>query len=82
MNKLSIEVLSAEDLSEEMKDAFDVKYDDRSNYMIVEHDSTPIMVVSDYMEPEDATFFRDLKWVAELLIEVYELGKKDGDDLR
>lgn len=77
---LLIEVIDAQDLSDEMKDTYDVEYDDCSNFMIVKHCDETICVVNDYMEPEDATFTRDLKWVAEMLEEVYELGKVDGCD--
>jgi len=80
MKTLSIEVVCAQDLSDEMKDIYDVVYDDCSNYMIVTHGDEIISVVNDYMEPEDTTFTRDLKWVAELLREVYELGIEDGHD--
>ena len=30
---------------------------------------------SDAMEPEDATFGRDLKWIKDLLIDVYKMGE-------
>lgn len=80
MNELSIEVIDAQDLSDEMKDTYDVEYDDCSNFMIVKHGDEIISVVNDYMEPEDAIFTRDLRWIAELLGEVYELGKSDGGD--
>jgi hypothetical protein len=80
MDKLSIEVVSAQDLSDEMKDIYDVTYDDCSNYMVVKHGDEIISVVNDCMEPEDAMFTRDLQWIVELLGEVYELGKSDGRD--
>ncbi len=77
---LSIKVVWAQELSDEMKEAYDITSDDFSNFMIVKHGDETISVVGDYMEPEDATFTRNLKWVAELLDEVYELGKSDGGD--
>ncbi len=63
-----------QDLPDDLKEEYDVG-DEYSNFMIVKHDDTIISVTTDYMEPEDATFTRDLKWVSELLREVYELGK-------
>ena len=80
MATLSIEIVWAQNLSDEMKNQYDVDCDDFSNFMIVKHGDETINVVNDYMEPEDATFIRDLKWIAELLGEVYELGKLDGRD--
>jgi hypothetical protein len=80
MATLSIEVIDAQDLSDDMKGTYRVEYDDCSNFMIVKHGDETISVVNDYMEPEDATFTRDLRWITELLGEVYELGKSDGCD--
>lgn len=80
MPMLSIEVVWAQDFPKEMKDIYDVESDDYSNFMIVKHGDETIRVVNDYMEPEDATFTRDLKWIAELLTEAYELGMTDGAD--
>ncbi len=74
---LSIEVVWAQDCPKELKDRCDTYCDDDSNVMVVKHGDEIIRVVTDYMEPEDAMFTRDLDWVAELLREVYELGKID-----
>ena len=77
MNRLEIEVVYAQELPDEMKSAFDVEADDCSTFMIVTHNEECIIVVTDYMEPEDATFRRDLSWIPKLLNDVYLLGKGD-----
>lgn len=48
-------------------------------YLIVTHNEKEIFVVSDAMEPEDASFDRDLAWVKYAIEKAYELGKKDGN---
>lgn len=79
MSKLEIEVVDAQELPDEMKSAFDVEAHDCSTFMIVTHNEENIIVINDYMEPEDSTFRRDLSWIPELLNAVYLLGKGDRD---
>jgi len=45
--------------------------------LVILHDGKEIERHSDYMEPEDAVFYRDLAWIKEAILEAYELGKKD-----
>ena len=49
-------------------------------YLRVIHNGTCIMLESDAMEPEDASFTRDLGWVLHALRDCYERGKEDGAD--
>ena len=79
MNRLEIEVVCAQKLSDEMKAEYGIDASDDSHFMIVKHNGEIIYVIGDYMEPEDATFLRDLSWIPELLDEVYMLGKGDQD---
>lgn len=44
-------------------------------YIRVTYKGKTIRLESDAMEPEDATFGRDLGWIKEALEEAYELGK-------
>lgn len=46
--------------------------------LTVEHAGECIAEEADYMEPEDAIFVRDLKWIEPLLHQVYKLGVSDG----
>jgi hypothetical protein len=46
--------------------------------LIVEHQGKIVFCQTDNMEPEDASFVRDLSWVSDALQKVYELGKEDG----
>lgn len=47
-------------------------------YLKVTHGGRVIALESDAMEPEDATFTRDLVWIKSLLLKCYEIGKKDA----
>jgi len=78
MKTLSIEIVWAQDLPADLKAIHDITEGDFFNYMIVKHDGKVIRMISDCMEPEDATFTRDLSWVAELIGEMYEQGISDG----
>lgn len=46
-----------------------------ANYLRVTHDGDTIVLESDAMEPEDATFTRDMSWVVEVIRMVYEIGR-------
>lgn len=41
-----------------------------------------IEMFSDAMEPEDATFYRDLSWIEDAILEAYQRGIKDAEKLR
>lgn len=47
---------------------------DYALYIYVEHNGELIACESDAMEPEDATFGRDLNWIVGLLRKVYKVG--------
>lgn len=47
---------------------------DYATYMHVELNGKTLMMVSDAIEPEDATFGRDLNWIGGLLEQVYQAG--------
>ena len=75
---ITIDTIWAQKLPDDMKEDLEIAYDDYSTYMIIKQDGETIFCGSDYMEPEDATFGRDLKWVREKLLEVYGIGVMDG----
>lgn len=66
----------SEDELEEMPDNGSGK--EYAGYIRITYDGKTLAIHSDAMEPEDATFGRDLSWIDEALREAYELGKKDG----
>jgi len=49
-----------------------------AGYIKVTHNGKTILLESDAMEPEDASFGRDLGWVYDIIMRAYELGKKDA----
>ena len=52
-------------------------YYDWCSYLVIE-DGDYHAIYSDKMEPEDATFCRDLKWVAKEIENAYNRGFTDG----
>ncbi len=50
-----------------------------ASYLILKHNETVLAVESDAMEPEDATFYRDLSWIKQALELVYKLGYEDAE---
>jgi hypothetical protein len=51
---------------------------EEANYIKVFYNDKVYFIESDAMEPEDASFCRDLGWVAQALEDTYYLGLKDG----
>ena len=47
-----------------------------ANYLMVMEGDEVLQVYSDAMEPEDATFNRDLRWVSDAIQAAYEHGLK------
>lgn len=45
-----------------------------ATYIRIVHDNETILLESDAMEPEDATFGRDLSWITAALEKCFELG--------
>lgn len=48
-----------------------------ASYLRVLHNGETISLFSDAMEPEDAQFCRDLKWVKRMILLAYQLGTED-----
>lgn len=75
-----VKVVFSKDLSEEEKD-FELPDNgcgkESAHYLVVSYNDKVIRVESDAMEPEDATFFGDLDWVASALKEAYKIGFTD-----
>lgn len=46
-------------------------------YLRVRHNHVTILLESDYFEPEDVSFSRDLSWVPKIIRKVYNLGRLD-----
>lgn len=46
-----------------------------ASYIRVTHKGKTILLESDAMESEDATFTRDLSWIPKIINEVYKLGR-------
>lgn len=53
---------------------------DMSNYLRITYEDGNSVTVSDAMEPEDATFSRDLSWIKDALLMAYEQGIKDSQN--
>ncbi len=49
-----------------------------ASYLIVKHNGQIVQVESSAMEPEDVSFYRDLRWIGAALKDAYELGISDG----
>jgi len=49
-----------------------------AGYIRVTHGGKTILLESDAMEPEDASFCRDLNWIYGIIEKAYELGKADA----
>ncbi len=50
---------------------------EQANYLVFYHDNKIWKWYSDAMEPEDARFTRNLRWIGDLVIQVYEQGLSD-----
>lgn len=78
---MKLETLTYEDLTEEERE--DAPNNGHSavaaRYLRVQFspDEKPV-VYSDAMEPEDATFLRDLNWVLDAISTAYETGLRQG----
>jgi hypothetical protein len=49
-----------------------------ASYLRVTHNGAVLSLQSSAMEPEDVTFYRDLDWVGQLLVNVYDLAREDA----
>lgn len=50
-----------------------------ATYVRVVHNGDTLFLENDAMEPEDATFWRDLEWVPKAIATAYELGLSARD---
>ena len=80
---LKVETLNFEDLSDDEKDEVpnNGAGKEYANYIKITHNGVVVLLESDAMEPEDATFGRDLSWVADMLEKCYDFGVKDEREL-
>ena len=75
---LRTEIVRHKDLPEDLKENYPDEYD---YFLLVYHNNELIFHAWDGMEPEDVRFYRDLKWVPEIIEKAYKLGLKDGSKL-
>lgn len=75
MKELKVTVSDYDDLPDDLK-ADSSPYS--QPFLIVKHGDELLTFEASNMEPEDATFWRDLKWVAPLLVKMYNLGRIDA----
>ncbi|MCP8305329.1 MAG: hypothetical protein H3Z50_07705 [archaeon] len=73
---LTVDILEYNELTEEQKEVVSNNGVGKKNasYLCVSYDGTVIALESDAMEPEDATFYRDLSWIRDLLLDCYNFG--------
>ena len=79
---MEIRMLTFDDLTEEEKESVpnNGSGKDYANYLKITHNGEVIALHSDAMEPEDARFYRDLKWIGSLIEKVYEIAKNESRD--
>lgn len=76
--KYTVELLTGENLPEELRDEYAIDNYDLRLVMVVRHEGKIIATHSDGGEPEDQTFYRRWSWVAPALRDAYARGLKDG----
>ena len=64
---------------EEQDEYYDGEY---GTYLVVTHNGKLLYTRSGRMEPEDASFGRDLAWVPKAIRQAYDLGYEDGKDMQ
>lgn len=74
-----VKVASYYDLANEGISVFN-PVEDYTKFIRITHKGECIAVHSDDMEPEDATFSRDLSWISEEIKKAYDLGFNDGKE--
>jgi hypothetical protein len=77
---LTVKMLEYSELSDEEKETASENGSgsEWAYYIKVIHNGKTIIFESDAMEPEDATFTRDLSWISGALCKCYELGLQDA----
>ena len=81
---MKVEVISYDELSEDEQRIAPNSGSgkDVATYMRITYEDGDSHVESDAMEPEDATFYRDLSWVASAIESAYKQGLKDAAEDR
>ena len=85
---MKIERLHYSDLSEELKERAQFESDcgcgrEYASYLVLyDAQGQFIQMYSDAMEPEDASFYRDLDWIEDAILNAYQRGIDDGEKLR
>ena len=77
-----VSILDYDGLTEEEIEKMCAQEDDYAGYIKATHKGKTILLESDCIEPEDATFSRDLSWISNALKEAYKLGVADGKKLK
>lgn len=77
---LEIKMVNFDELSDEEKENVPNNGSGKeyASYIKVLHGGEILCLHSDAMEPEDASFCRDLSWIAGLLDRCYNIGKQDA----
>lgn len=81
---LKVTICSGDELPEQCKNELTPYQPNRktfnrySSFLVIEHDGLVVGCHDSQMEPEDVSFWRDLKWVAEEIMSAYRLGSQDA----
>jgi hypothetical protein len=77
---MKVNVYHASEVPSDIVEQIGFTYDYYNILVITDSAGEIIFWNSDNMEPEDATFHRDLSWIPEIIEKAYELGRKQGYD--
>lgn len=77
---LKVNVVGYDELPEEHKEGVSNNGSGKewASYLVVYHNDKVIRVESSAMEPEDVSFYRDLNWVKDAIMEAYNKGLEDS----
>ena len=80
--KLSVRIYSLSYVPKKVQEkCFIPENDIWGNVIAVYHGDEVVYAETDIMEPEDATFRRNLGWISHAIMMAYEAGIKDGKSL-
>ncbi len=81
--KYTVEICSFDKVPEEYKESVSNNGAGKewASYLIVRYKGKVVQCESSAMEPEDVSFYRDLKWVKTALLEAYATGFEDGRNI-
>ena len=77
---IKIKTVDYEELPEEIKKLHlpnNGRGKEMAAYLLIYHDDKLMYCFSDAMEPEDAIFTRDLSWIKDVILDVYNVGISD-----